>query len=512
MSNLNIAECVKQGVLFDGHYKMIRQLNDKKAAVAIWQARDMNTIDINAAANDVSSGKLVSLMICHPNAALNIEEEQRWQDEFDAAQDCLHPNLIPPETYAVLSETYYLVFPYTETESLRQFIGKSMSDTLTWKLISDIASGLNELHTHQPPIIHNDIKPSNILVFDNQDFALTNYGIRFETDLQRIENQSDSLSYMAPERFQAASTPRPESDIWALGATLYEILSRKKPFGEEGGKNQQPDTPMPPLSDQPDRIRELVYACLQADPEKRPTAKQIKDAARSKKLSIKSNKPKSKSQSHQAKAASGKDKPHKKWPIAVAAAALLLIGMLVYLLIPHHNDNPSTEIEKKETEKTVVVNYYEKAVSLLSDKSTATAGRALLDSLASANDWQATFLLSRLYFDTRGKDTVFYDKHWAIMRDNCGITPDNARAHNYLFNAYELNENDFMILYQLGCDFKAGAIRGCERNLDYALWCFDHAENILKSTGVDPARYQQELNHGRDRISTSDHTPLKPSR
>lgn len=492
--------------LFDGHYKLMRQLNDKKAAVAVWLARDVNTIDTNAAANDESSGKLVSIIMCHPSVALDIEDEQRWQDEFEAAHVCRHPNLLPPEEYAVLNDTYYLVFPYTKTESLHQCIGKNMSDRVIWKLISDIASGLNELHTHQPQIIHNEIKPSNILVFDSENFVLTNYGIQFETDIQRIGNHSDSEAYMAPERFQGTSAPQPESDIWAFGATLYEVLSGTKPFGEEGGKNQRLDTPMPPLPDQSTKIRNLIYACLQADPQKRPTAKQIKDATRSKKLSLQ---PKKKSQLNQTKGTSSKDKQNKKWPVAIAAAALVLIGILAFILIPHHHDDDPID---KDKEKVVVVNYYEEALRLLSDKNTATSGKELVDSLVSANDWQATFLLSRLYFDTRENDTVLYDKQWEMMRDNCGIIPDNDMAHKYLFDAFELNENDFMILFQLGCDFKAGDNRGCKRNLHYALWCFNRAENTLDSSELNNIRYRQALDYGRDRISTDNYTPTKPSR
>ena len=492
------------GKLFDGHYKLMRQLNDRKATVAVWLARDTNTIDQNASANDESSGKLVTLVLCHPIATLDIEDEQRLQDEFDAAHDCHHPNLLPPEEYAIRDETYYLVFPYSETESLCQSIGKNMSDRVTWKLISSIASGLNELHTHQPQIVHDDIKPSNILVYDNEDFVLTGYGIHFETDLQRIDNHNESVAYMAPERFQGAPTPRPESDIWAFGATLYEVLAGTKPFGEHGGKNQWPDTPMPPLPDQADEIRDLIYACLQADPKKRPTAKQIKEATRSKKLSFK---PKKKNQPKQAKAPSDKEKQNKKWPIAVVAIALLLVGVLVYVLIAHrHNDGP-----KGTKEEVVTVNYYEKAVELLSDKFTATDGRELLDSLVSANDWQATFLLSRLYFDTREYDTVFYDKRWEMMRNNCSIIPDNEKAHKYLFDAFELNEDDFMILYQLGCDFMAGDIRGCKRNVNYALWCFRNAENTLNASNSNKTRYREELELLKARIS-SDKTPIRPSR
>lgn len=490
--------------LFDGHYRLIRQINDKRAAVPIWLARDVNTIDKNASANDESSGKLVSIMICHPTTALDLEDEQRWQDEFDAAHDCLHPNLLPPEEYAIINDTYYLVFPYTEADSLHQFVGKNMSDRVTWKLISDLVSGLDELHAHQPQIIHGDIRPSNILVIDNKDFVLTNYGIHFETDIQRIENRNDGMAYMAPERFQGASTPRPESDIWAFGATLYEVLSGNKPFGEQGGKNQRHDTPMPPLPDYPDEIRDLVYACLQFDPKKRPNAQQIKDAARSKKFLAKQR---NKKQAKQTKESTGKENGKKK-SVAIAAATLLLIGVLAFVLIPHHHDEDPIEKEKEEV---VVANYYEKAVNLLLDKVTAEKGRKLLDSLVKENNWQATFLKSRLYFDTRGEDTMFYEEQWGKMRDNCGIIPDNKMAHKYLYDAFVLKEDDFMILYQLGRDFKTGIERGCDRNPNFALWCFDSADTLNNST-LNNAYYREELDLRRKSISRSSNPPIKPSR
>lgn len=493
--------------MFDGRYRLIRPLDNSKTTISIWLARDVNTVNVNASANEESSGRLVSLMICQPSAALDIEEEQRWQDEFDAAHECCHPNLLPPEEYAVLNDTYYLVFPYTERASLSQFIGKNMSETMTWKLILDMASGLNELHTHQPQVIHGDIKPSNVYLYDNNEFVLTHYGIHFETDTQRIEEHSGCLAYMAPERFLGASVSKPESDIWAFGAMLYEILKGVKPFGEEGGKNQRRETPMPPLPNQPTEIRDLIYACLQADPKKRPNAQHIIDIVSSKKIIAKSKK---KNYHNRDKEKIGNKIQNKNSLTAIVAVSVVLLGVLVYLLIPRHRE-VVPESKGKAKQEVVEINYYEKAVNLLSDNSTAATGRKILDSLVSARDWRAKFLLSRLYFDTRGYDTILYDKDWEKMRVNCGISYDNERAHEYLFDAFELHENDYMILYQLGCDYMAGTARGCKRKLEYALWCFDHAESTLEKSSLNYGQHLDVLKRVRERIP-ADRSPIKPTR
>lgn len=486
--------------MVDGHYKLIRPIGNGAKTANCWVAIDVNTIDHNAAASDESSGRLVAIKLCFQSSTLDIEEEQQLQDEFDAASQCQHPNLLPPEEYCIEGDNYYLVFPYTGKPSLQQIIGHTKTDQLARQLLGDLAAGLDALHNHQPQIIHNDIQPSNILVVDEETFALTNYGIHPESDQSQKER---TTAYMAPEQAMATSKPMPESDVWALGATVYEFLTGKKPFGDEDGKNQNNDTPMPPLANQPADIKDLVYACLQSNPKKRPTAAQIKQTCTGKSQS----QPKKKSPKQPINTPAGQGMSNKKIIYGIAAGVLLLVGVLAIIIKPRH---PDIEPPVEPTEKTVMVNSYDKATRLLSDQSTAESGLALLDSMVAAHDARATFLMSRLYFDTRETDTVFYDPHWGQMRNNCGIVTNNDTAHKYLLDAFKQNENDFMTLYQLGCDFKAGDMRGCKRKLEYALWCFNQAESVLKKSGKLNDRYQQELDNGRDRISTDKYSPIKP--
>ena len=290
---ISIEDLVEKGELFDGHYKLIRPLSTDGATADVWLALDTNTIDseydedgstING--NAFETGMLVAIKIYRPKNALDIEGEQRFRDEYKIVYECRHENLLQPTNFDIYKSIPYLVLPYCKNGSSEKLIGKKQTHEEIWKFISDVASGLAKLHSNQPQIIHQDIKPANILIDNNNNFTITDFGISSSTKGTHYsyydEENSGTLAYMAPERFCENPKPSPESDIWAFGATLCEILTGNVPFGEEGGKNQEKNTAMPSFTGLPNSIKNLLHACLQYDPKKRPTAKQIKQAAQSK--------------------------------------------------------------------------------------------------------------------------------------------------------------------------------------------------------------------------------------
>jgi serine/threonine protein kinase len=298
----NIQEIAEKGELFDGHYKLLRPLSTDGATADVWLAMDTITIDteydeegtaINGNADE--TGMLVAIKIYRPKNALDIEGEQRFRDEYKIVYECRHENLLQPTSFAIYQDVPYLVLPYCKNGSSEQLIGKKLTTEEIWKFISDVASGLAKLHSNQPQIIHQDIKPANILIDNNHNYAITDFGISSKTNGSHGSyydtEHSGTFAYMSPERFEDNPTPTTESDIWAFGATLCEILTGKVPFGEEGGKVQDAHTPMPSLSGFPSSIKNLIHACLQKNPKKRPTAKQIKQAAQSKQYPLKRKKP-----------------------------------------------------------------------------------------------------------------------------------------------------------------------------------------------------------------------------
>jgi serine/threonine protein kinase len=294
----NIQEIADRGELFDGHYKLLRPLSTDGATADVWLALDTNTIDTeydeggeNISGSADETGMLVAIKIYRPKNALDIEGEQRFRDEYKIVFECRHENLLQPTSFAIYKDIPYLVLPYCKNGSSEQLIGKKQTTDEIWKFISDVASGLAKLHSNQPQIIHQDVKPANILIDNNYNYTITDFGISSKTNGTHSgfygEENSGTLAYMAPERFEDNSSPTVESDIWAFGATLCEILTGKVPFGEEGGRKQNDNTPLPTLSGLPTSIKNLIHACLQKDPKKRPTARQLVQAAHAKQYPIK---------------------------------------------------------------------------------------------------------------------------------------------------------------------------------------------------------------------------------
>ena len=105
------------------------------------------------------------------------------------------------------------------------------------------------------------------------------------------DENSGTMAYMAPERFQKDAEPMAQSDIWGFGATLCEILTGKVPFGEEGGRYQAEGHPIPAIPDVSSDVHRLILDCLALQPEDRPTAQQIAEAARARQYPVKSRKP-----------------------------------------------------------------------------------------------------------------------------------------------------------------------------------------------------------------------------
>lgn len=279
-------------LLFDGHYRLLRLLSLEGGSADVWLAEDADTVDTRLSEEDEESlvpiegsGVLVAIKIYRPRNILDIDGEQNFRQEFKTVFSCHHANLLQPTDFSICDGMPYLVMPFCEKGSAEQFVGKLAEDAeMLWKFIHDVASGLAYLHACNPPIIHQDIKPANILIDANENFCITDFGISVKSGVGNdyyIDNDnSGTVIYMPPERFKDGYEAMAASDIWSLGATVYELITGDVPFGQNGGRVQQSGGKVPEIKARvAKKIKKLVYACLDPDPAKRPSAQQVAEIA-----------------------------------------------------------------------------------------------------------------------------------------------------------------------------------------------------------------------------------------
>lgn len=291
---IEIDKYIDQNGLFDGRYLLLRQLSTEGGTADVWLAEDKETADKELSEeNDdevvevAGSAVLVAIKIYRPKNIIDAEGIQTFKKEYKTVYNCHHTNLLKPTGLSVIDDNVpYLVMPYCEKGSAEKMIGEFSDKDDIWKFICDTASGLAYLHSCNPPIIHQDIKPANILIDSNNNYCITDFGISVKTggkDDRYDDESSGTIIYMPPERFEEGYSPIPQSDVWSLGATIYEILTGDVPFGDEGGAAQKNGMAVPEIkTNVPRKIKKLVYACLNANPGKRPTAENVADIARKK--------------------------------------------------------------------------------------------------------------------------------------------------------------------------------------------------------------------------------------
>lgn len=283
---IDINRLYETGQLFDAHYKLIKPLSTIGGSADVWLAIDVNTIDNS---NNEDGATKVAIKIYRPKNIIDVEGEYQFRKEFKKVFSCHHENIIQPTYFSIYNEMPYLVLPYCPAGSSETLIGQLKSKNDIWKYVYDVASGLTYLHEHTPKIVHQDIKPANVLIDDNGNYAITDFGISAEMGRNDIseDGNSGTYAYMAPERFVEGTPPMPESDIWAFGATLFEIITGDAPFGNDGGRVQNRNTEIPNISKNvPESIKQLINSCLSYDPGSRPTARSIVDTVLKRRYSV----------------------------------------------------------------------------------------------------------------------------------------------------------------------------------------------------------------------------------
>jgi serine/threonine protein kinase len=189
-----------------------------------------------------------------------------------------HPNILPIYDAGEENGSYYVVTEHIH--GARTLAAYCKPDNLlrvddVVEIIFKCAKALH--YAHGRGVIHRDIKPSNIMLTLDNDVRIIDFGIALvnDSDVSRIEGIAGSPSYMSPEQVQSAEiTPR--SDLYSLGAVMYELLTGFRPFRANSLSkllHQIVYATPPPIhtlrSDISEELEGLVAKMLQKDPEER---------------------------------------------------------------------------------------------------------------------------------------------------------------------------------------------------------------------------------------------------
>ncbi|MBN1427497.1 MAG: protein kinase [Anaerolineae bacterium] len=222
-----------------------------------------------------SIGRTVAVKVLPPHLMNDDTFLKRFQREVQAVSRMQHPRVIPVHDYGEDEGIPYIVMAHIEGGSLAQCIleqGALPLDDVV-RLVEQIAEGLD--YAHQQGVIHRDFKPSNVLLDKGGNAYLLDFGIaKVSQETAQLTGSGivGTPTYMAPEMFKQ-ELPTPAVDIYALGVTLYQILSGSTPF--EGTTPVQLmyshlNEPVPDITSVRQDIPETVQIVLDKAMAKRP--------------------------------------------------------------------------------------------------------------------------------------------------------------------------------------------------------------------------------------------------
>ena len=184
-------------------------------------------------AQDLKHGRPVALKVLHPELAASLGPE-RFQREIRFAARLQHPHILTVLDSGDAGGRLWFTMPYVEDESLRSRINRERQLPLDAALQIAREAGRALEYAHQHGVVHRDIKPENILLTRDGSTLVADFGIaRALGGDERLTQTGMAIgtpAYMSPEQATADKTIDARTDIYSLGAVLYEMLGGEPPY------------------------------------------------------------------------------------------------------------------------------------------------------------------------------------------------------------------------------------------------------------------------------------------
>ncbi|MCA8920811.1 MAG: tetratricopeptide repeat protein [Planctomycetes bacterium] len=235
-------------------------------------------------------GERVAIKLLLEQSYPDPELERRFRREAEALEALDHPGILKVRGHGVERGRLYMVMDLLPGPTLADVVRAEgpLSEARAVALARRMAAAL--VHAHERGIVHRDLKPENVILRGAEP-VLVDFGLvrRLGFDASRLTETGAILGspkFMAPEQAQGEGDVGPSADLYALGATLYFLLTGKAPFEGESVLailvRVARDAPRPPRELRPElspTVEALIVRCLEKDPALRyPTAETLERA------------------------------------------------------------------------------------------------------------------------------------------------------------------------------------------------------------------------------------------
>ncbi|MBI3142139.1 MAG: SUMF1/EgtB/PvdO family nonheme iron enzyme [Bacteroidetes bacterium] len=264
---------LKENQIFAGRYRLLKKLGVGGFS-EVWKVADQMAEDA-----------VMALKVYAPEKGMDEVGLKQFRREYAVVLNLYHSNLLTAKHFDIHEGHPYLIMPFCQGGSVYARVVEhgTFSEKELAECLVQIAPALAYLHGQG--IVHQDIKPDNVLMDGQGRYLLTDFGIstRLRNTLRKSTNTAGSMTvaYAPPEKFKAMGQLIPGSDVFSLGVMMIEMLTGEVPWGGNGGAFLHDVGGLPDLPGHFSReLNQLIKGCLHPDPEQRSSLDTLQDAAR----------------------------------------------------------------------------------------------------------------------------------------------------------------------------------------------------------------------------------------
>jgi serine/threonine-protein kinase len=260
------ADEIKENTVIDGRYRVLHRVGSGGMA------------DVYCA-EDTHLGRNVAMKLLHRRFAQDREFVERFRREASSAAGLQHPNVVGVYDRGEFDGTYYIAMEFCEGRSLKQVITSEAPLDVRRAIGITKQILIAARFAHRRNVIHRDLKPHNVILDDEDNVKVTDFGIARAgaSDITEAGAIMGTAQYLSPE--QAQGRPVTEaSDLYAIGVVLFEMLTGRAPFDGDSAVaialkhvNQPAPSPRQFVPSIPPALEAVVIKALAKDASQRYT-------------------------------------------------------------------------------------------------------------------------------------------------------------------------------------------------------------------------------------------------